>query len=155
SRMLHLCIAALDYCPPMDITFGDYLRAMVTANFEHDPVDKEGRSVAVVEAFRRYGIVPEDVRTLSVDGLLWRPTSGAPDEDEPVHLELVTSWVKDIAQWNLTKSRRELFTLMAEKRKAMHKYLAGGRYGGFGIFSSLDPSINVEVHSVRPSIRTD
>src|SRR6185503_6384064 len=77
SRMLHMCIRALDYCPPVDITFGDYLRAMLTANFEHDPEDEERRCVALVEAFRRYGIVPDEVRTLSVDGLLWRPTSAA------------------------------------------------------------------------------
>ncbi len=29
--MLNTCIRALDYCPPVDITFGDYLRAIITA----------------------------------------------------------------------------------------------------------------------------
>jgi hypothetical protein len=109
GRMLHMCIRALDYCPPVDISFGDYLRAMLTANFEHDPEDEESRCVAVVEAFRRYGIVPDEVRTLSVDGLLWRPMSAAPDEDEDVVLDLVKTWVGDIAKWNVTKSRRALF----------------------------------------------
>src|SRR5262249_31451271 len=27
SQMLNICIRALDYCPPMDIVFGEYLRA--------------------------------------------------------------------------------------------------------------------------------
>jgi hypothetical protein len=153
-RMLHMCIRALDYCPPVDITFGDYLRAMLTANFEHDPVDDEGRSVALVEAFRRYGIVPEEVRTLSVDGLLWRPTSAAPDEDEDVVLEFVKTWVGDIARWNLTKSRQELFILMAAKRAAMHEYLDKAFASGT-VIRGIDPSMKFEVHSIRPSIRTD
>ncbi|HUE86529.1 MAG TPA: hypothetical protein VMO26_10665 [Vicinamibacterales bacterium] len=152
ARMLHMCIRALDFCPPVDITFGDYLRAMLTANFEHDPQDDERRSVAVVEAFRRYGIVPEDVRTLSVDGLLWRPTSAAPDEDENVVLAFVKAWVGDIAHWNLTKSRRALFDLMAVKRAALHQYLQDAFDRGTAI-SGIDPTMTFEVHSIRPSIR--
>ena len=92
-----MCIRALDYCPPVDITFGDYLRAIVTADFEFDPVDDEHRRVAFVEAFRRRGIVPDNVRTLSVDGLLWRPAADAPDEDENVVIDLVKNWAADIA----------------------------------------------------------
>ena len=101
-----MCIRALDYCPPVDITFGDYLRAIVTADFEFDPVDEEHRRVAFVEAFRRHGIVPENVRTLSVDGLLWRPAADAPDEDEDVVLGIVRSWAADIGSWNLSRTAR-------------------------------------------------
>ena len=72
GHVLNMCIRALDYCPPVDLTFGDYLRAIVTADYEFDPVDETHRRVAFVEAFRRHGIVPEGVRTFSVDGLLWR-----------------------------------------------------------------------------------
>jgi hypothetical protein len=151
ARMLHMCIRALDYCPPVDITFGDYLRAMITANFEHDPEDEERRCVAVVEAFRRYGIVPEEVRTLSVDGLLWRSPSDAPDADETVQLDFVKTWVGDIAEWNITKSRKALFDLMATKRAALHEYLQRARTK----ISGIDGSLKIEVHSIRPSIRTD
>jgi hypothetical protein len=153
-RMLHMCIRALDYCPPVDITFGDYLRAMITANSEHDPEDEESRCVAVVEAFRRWGIVPEDVRTLSVDGLLWRPTSAAPDDDEKVVFEFVQTWVGDIAEWNLTKSRQALFDLMAKKRAAFHEYLDTAFDSGTTI-KGIDKNLKIEVHSIRPSIRTD
>ena len=31
---LNICIRALDYCPPVDIRFGDFLRAMITADFD-------------------------------------------------------------------------------------------------------------------------
>src|SRR6185437_7273650 len=36
SQVLNMCIRALDYCPPVDLTFGDYLRAIITA--DHDLV---------------------------------------------------------------------------------------------------------------------
>ena len=117
--------------------------------FEYDPEDDERRCVAVVEAFRRYGIVPEDVRTLSVDGLLWRPTSAAPDEDEAVVLAFVKTWVGDIANWNLNKSREELFDLMAEKRAALHKYLENAFRAGTVIKASIRRSSSRERSSSR------
>jgi hypothetical protein len=127
---------------------------MLTANFEYDPIDDERRCVALVEAFRRYGIVPEEVRTLSVDGLLWRPTSAAPDEDEDVVLELVKQWSGDVAHWNLTRSRKALFDLMAAKRRTLHEHLKHAFARGVSI-SGIDPKNTFEVHSIRPSIRTD
>ena len=35
--ILNICIRALDYCPPVDMTFGDYLRALVAADFDLVP----------------------------------------------------------------------------------------------------------------------
>src|SRR5208282_933202 len=32
-QFLAMCIRALDYCPPVDVTFGDYLRAMITSDY--------------------------------------------------------------------------------------------------------------------------
>jgi hypothetical protein len=154
-HVLDMCIRALDYCPPVDITFGDYLRAIVTADFEYDPVDEGHRRVAFVEAFRRHGIVPDDVRTLSVDGLLWRPTSAAPDEDEDVVLGLVKTWTADIVRWNISKSRRELFELMRDKRAVFHAHVALKLARGSAVLGGIEPALKFEVHSIRPSIRTD
>ena len=67
GHVLQMCIRALDYCPPVDITFGDYLRAMVTADRDFGSDESMFHSVALVEAFRRRGIYPREVRTLSVD----------------------------------------------------------------------------------------
>lgn len=152
--VLDMCIRALDYCPPVDLTFGDYLRALLTADFELDPVDAQNRRVAFVEAYRRHGIVPEDVRTLSVDGLLWRPTSAAPDEDEDVALDLVVKWANDTAAWGLTQSREDLYEKMKLKRAILHKYLNDKFKSGISL-SGIDTTLKFEVHSIRPSMRSD
>ncbi|HEX5725626.1 MAG TPA: hypothetical protein VFX98_09180 [Longimicrobiaceae bacterium] len=72
QHVLNMCVRALDYCPPVDITFGDYLRALVTADWDIVRDDDKGYRVAVIEAFRRRGIFPRDVRTLSEDALRWQ-----------------------------------------------------------------------------------
>jgi quinol monooxygenase YgiN len=71
SHVLNMCIRALDYCPPVDLTFGEYLRALITADIDLQPEDRHGYRVAFIEAFRRRGIYPDDVRTLSEDSLRW------------------------------------------------------------------------------------
>ncbi|MCC6537006.1 MAG: S8 family serine peptidase [Bryobacterales bacterium] len=75
SQILNICIRALDYCPPVDLTFGEYLRALITADFDLVPDDQTGYRVAFVESFRNWGIYPNDVRSLSVESLLWSTTS--------------------------------------------------------------------------------
>jgi hypothetical protein len=67
-----MCIRALDYCPPVDITFGEYLRAIITADFEIIPDDDLEYRVAFIESFRRWGIYPSDLQTLSATALRWR-----------------------------------------------------------------------------------
>ena len=71
GHVLNMCIRALDYCPPVDITFGDYLRALVTADRDLVPDDDRGYRIAVIEAFRRRGIYPQGVRSLSAESLCW------------------------------------------------------------------------------------
>jgi hypothetical protein len=67
-----MCIRAIDYCPPVDVTYGDYMRALITADFDLVPEDDRNYRVAIIEAFRAWGIYPEDIRTLSVESLRWR-----------------------------------------------------------------------------------
>src|SRR6185436_15006319 len=42
NHFLNMCIRALDYCPPVDINFGDYLRALITADSDLVPSDPLG-----------------------------------------------------------------------------------------------------------------
>jgi hypothetical protein len=86
GHVLNMCIRALDYCPPVDLTFGEYLRALITADLDLMPEDQHRYRVAFIEAFRRRGIYPRDVRTLSEDSLRW----ARPGEDptlEPGEME--------------------------------------------------------------------
>lgn len=77
QHLLLMCIRAIDYCPPVDVTFGDYMRALITADYDLVPDDDRKYRVAIIESFRRRGIYPRDVRTLSEESLRWR----APDGD--------------------------------------------------------------------------
>jgi hypothetical protein len=71
QHVLNACIRAMDYVPPMDITFDEYLRALITADFDLVPDDEHEYRVAFIEAFRRRGIYPRNVRSFSVDSLRW------------------------------------------------------------------------------------
>ncbi|WP_254510196.1 hypothetical protein [Anatilimnocola floriformis] len=69
--MLSMCIRAFEYLPPVDITYGDYLRALVTADYELSPQDPRGLRGALIEAFRVRGIFPRGVSSLAEESLLW------------------------------------------------------------------------------------
>lgn len=70
-HILVMCIRALDYCPPTDVSFGDYLRAILTADHDLYPQDPLGYRTAVLEAFLAWGIYPPGRRSYSVKTLLW------------------------------------------------------------------------------------
>ncbi|MBL7730307.1 MAG: hypothetical protein JNM88_03950 [Chitinophagaceae bacterium] len=69
GHVLRMCIRALDYCPPIDLTFGDYLRGIITADADLVADDNRDYRLAFIEAFRRRGIYPQDIKTLSVESL--------------------------------------------------------------------------------------
>ena len=74
-HFLNASIRALDYFPPVDINFGDFLRALITADADLVPSDARGYRIAIVDAFRDRGIFPDGVRNLSEESLLW-PSCG-------------------------------------------------------------------------------
>lgn len=71
AHLSRMCIRALDYCPPVDVTFGDYLRAIITADYDLFPEDERGYRTAIIESFSAWGIVPDGMRSISVETLLW------------------------------------------------------------------------------------
>ena len=73
-QFLNICIRAIDYCPPVGLNFGDFLRALITADYDLVPDDTWDYRGALIDAFRRRGIYPRGVANLSEDALLWRPT---------------------------------------------------------------------------------
>jgi hypothetical protein len=68
-QFLTLFIRGLDYCPPIGTTFGDLLRAMITADVDLVMTDQLNYRVALLESFKQWGIYPEGVRNLSVENL--------------------------------------------------------------------------------------
>jgi hypothetical protein len=71
QRVLNMCIRAIDYLPPVDVTFGDFLRALITADADFYPEDPKRYRLALIEAFRDRGIYPLDIRALAEDALRW------------------------------------------------------------------------------------
>lgn len=102
SRVLTTCIRALDYCPPVDLTFGDYLRALITADMDLEPEDALNYRTAFISGFRARGIFPSGVRNLSEENLRWQPPAFevAPDR--------IHSMLKGLEiTWDLENDRRE------------------------------------------------
>ena len=85
--ILQMCIRGIDYCPPVGVTFGAYLRGVITADFDMVPEDRHGFRIAFMESFREWGINPPGVLSLSMDSLLWPTSDEAFEElakfDEP------------------------------------------------------------------------
>jgi hypothetical protein len=73
SRMLDICIRAIDYCPPIDLRLGEYLRAIVTADADVVAADRWGFREALMRSFRRRDIFPDGVRYMTEDALRWEP----------------------------------------------------------------------------------
>src|SRR6185312_8068726 len=76
NSLLTMCIRAFDYMPPVDVTFGDFLRAVVTADWELEPADHSGLRAALIESFRARGIYATGARSLAEESLRWeRPVT--------------------------------------------------------------------------------
>lgn len=163
QHVLTMCIRALDYCPPVDITFGEFLRAIITADTDAVADDDLRYRVAFVEAFRRWGLYPRDLRTLSEDSLLWRRVET--DEMRPSQalqdgLERVRDYAQQFlfAQGDEPDSRERTFRLQHELRRTLHRWLDGHfkRHAdgpSDAAFLGVDPKTSFEVHTARFSLR--
>jgi hypothetical protein len=70
-HVLNMCIRALDYCPPVDVNFGDFLRALITADADLVADDERDYRLAFIDAFRKRGIYPSGIKHLSVESLIY------------------------------------------------------------------------------------
>ena len=117
-QVLNMCIRALDYCPAVDITFGEYLRALITADRDLVPSDRYNYRVAFMEAFRGCGILlPRDVRTVSEETLAWNTL------EDPAPL-----WLKDVSKAldlaaDRVLSRSEIYQFEQSNRRKLWKAL--------------------------------
>lgn len=151
GHVLNLCIRALDYIPPVDITFGEYLRGIITADYDLVADDKYNYRVAFVEAFRRRGIYPRDLDTLSVDTLRWQ---GVKQPSAPY--KRIIRQLKQYADacFYIT-DREELFKRTRDQREKLHEILEKifEQYPDFASQLGLNPTATFEVHALRRSNR--
>jgi hypothetical protein len=95
AHVMHICIRAIDYCPPVDITFGEFLRAIITADTELSPVDEFGHRDSLIQAFRLRGIRPEGVISYSEDALLWQAPDSEPLVCDGLFFDVFTGWTSE------------------------------------------------------------
>ncbi len=161
SHVLNMSIRALDYMPPVDVTFGEYLRGLITADFDMVADDPLNYRVAFVEAFRRRGIYPPRVETLSVDTLRWQGldlnTLSIPDQQ--LLQRHLLSLLKQLRQYAdacfYLHDRKDLF-LATRKQRALlcnKLKLMFADIPSFAILIGLDPNLEFEVHELRRSMR--
>ncbi len=77
SHFLNICIRAIDYCPPVDMEMGEYLRAMITADAELVNDDKWGYREALMRSFRRRRLFPDHVEFMTEDAVRWQRPEGS------------------------------------------------------------------------------
>jgi len=171
-HVLLMCIRALDYCPPVDITFGEYLRALITADTELIQDDDLGYRIAVTEAFRRRGLYPLGVDSLSPDSIIWKQPEDILGGTVCRSLRGRESkaLLEKLNQWNLSASREQAFenarqlcgflhTVYAKLRnwKNIDQFeemsgLALSKDAPWSIHRSKEDGLpKFEVHAVRPS----
>lgn len=156
GHVLNICIRALDYCPPVDLRFGEYLRALITADRDIVPDDKWGYRPAFIQGFRRRGIYPENVRNLSAESLCW--------ERPEVQFTLDPMFQQLELSWDLLVDRREAFLASQRNGGRVHTFFGKDSHitdadtEGLGFFRRRETEMNkkkgelrnFEVHSVRP-----
>jgi len=122
NHLLTMAIRAIDYCPPIDLSFHDYLSALLTIDREVVPDDHFGYRSALVGSFNAYGITP----------------SASADTDDGSWLRCDKDFVYSRTHFDsMLRDREEVFRFIWENRDAL----------------GIDTNGNVEVQSVRPSMR--
>ncbi|MCJ2186511.1 gluzincin family metallopeptidase [Novosphingobium beihaiensis] len=69
--VLQMCVRGLDYLPPAASTFGDYLRAMITADTDLVHEDPLNYRVALAESFRKREVPVLGCMSYAPDSLCW------------------------------------------------------------------------------------
>ncbi|OMP75676.1 hypothetical protein [[Flexibacter] sp. ATCC 35208] len=130
SRVLRICVRALDYCPPVDINFGDYLRAIITADADMVPYDEKNYRVAFIEAFQKRGIYPIGVKTMSVESLIYEPFPelNLIDSNKEIFIEFLRRFKEAIAY---ETDRETIFNKTKE-------FIAGGPDAHMGLYSRIN-----------------
>jgi hypothetical protein len=133
QHVLTMCVRALDYCPPVDINFGDYLRALITADIDLVPDDDLGYRIAIIEAFRERGIYPRELRSLSVESLCWTGAGQAQN-----FFQCIAQWLRNAAGgFRYLETRNQIFEETTSLAAKLHDWIADEGYRELKEFSPI------------------
>lgn len=181
QTLLQMCIRAIDYCPPVGITFGDYLRAIVTADYDVTAEDRYGFRLAVAESMREWGIHPSGMRTVSVESMMW-PSGEEVQAEKGLAIsskDIIGAFssaqskpeaanpARQATPWHLESNRYQVWKGMRENAKRLHAWFTKrkGRELAPAFNLVLDKGVPatvsqsndgipyLEVHSVRTALR--
>jgi hypothetical protein len=156
SHVLNMCIRALDYSPPVDMNFGDYLRALITADRDLVPDDDLRYRVAFIEAFRRRGIFPSGVRNLATESVCWNTPE--------LEIDIAEGLKQMSLTWDLRAERKAVYDMSRDNGRKLHdwfkKTLKKDEASSLGFSLGEEETFKVNneigqlsrflVHSVRP-----
>ena len=127
ERVLTVCIRAIDYCPPTDLQFSDFARALLTVDMELNPVDdKYSMRTKLFHWFIEFGILEDQPARRGREPGTWDP----PESPE--------QFLYDRTHFDSMKSDKdELFRFLWENRQLL----------------KLNEDAQTRVCSVRPCIR--
>lgn len=165
SDLLTICIRAFDYLPPVDITFGDYLRALVTADYELSPSDEFGVRACIIDAFRNRHIYPVDVQSLAEESLIWR-TADEAIQKKPIYTGELRNllaydwssnrWWEGDSRDKESDSDWEVNNGESDDALSRKAHLRRGMYGRLYDYATrnakllhLDPGLPIRVHGFQ------
>lgn len=169
DHVLRMCIRALDYLPPVDVRFGEFLRAIITADTDLVPDDPHNYRIAFAEAFRGRGVLVEDCLSMSPENLLWETPKQmfgsnplSVDDLHSLKLDLTPHYTrKDIHEsseanrkkvWRWLRTPDDHVSVDLAWENALGVYFKFRKNVPRSIFSRK-AFPNVEVHSVRTTRR--
>jgi hypothetical protein len=145
DRYLAMVVRAFDYLPPVDVTFGDVIRAIVTSDCALYPTDPSGLRGNLIEALRRRGIYPDKVDSLTDGALIWPAGRGLSLKDGDPHVPLEQLVLE--ASMNLDTDAGG-----AEKPKGVFEALV--RWARrHAVAIGLEPSLTIAVRSLHVAYR--
>jgi hypothetical protein len=160
ERFLTICIRAIDYCPPVDIQFGEFLRAIITADRTLVPDDPHGYREALISAFRRRGIVPEDVASYSEEALCWRgpadsgqelpPLEGLHFDTLPEAIDTMSRQVDDSMARRRAEESARKNTEMATRNAVLLNQYAVKHAEALGFAQGPDGKVTVQPYTFHP-----
>jgi hypothetical protein len=169
EHVLRMCIRAMDYLPPVDVRFGEFLRAIITADADLVPEDTRNYRIAFSEAFLRRGITAGNCLSTSPESLLWDSPEQLLGQDDlsrdfrDLNLSLEPQYDRDAIIHQAEELRKQVWSWLVQPDKKNNEIdlqweKALGVY--FVLRKDAPKSIaqagglpKVEVHSVRVTRR--